>query len=402
MIDAPMMQFSQFFSRVSIPFNLSILLWVLLIAIMPMEHVPALRLVLLFVLFIFLLIRNTRPLFYCYIKSWPMLLWAVFCCITYFWSIRPQSTAFHLRADLFPSIIAFGVFSIMAKDALAEKALQFAILLLSIVNAILGLFGQRLHYKFFEIYYSDVGYSSTFAVVSLVFALSYLWFRRTDKIAVAILFFSIAAGIASANRLFILVLLFSISFFCVAYFWSSKNLKNKQAFWAVAGCGALVLIGVMNLDQEITEKISRLWVSGDARPKIWAAWLEFGMQSPILGVGYGRNVGQYYFGDHYRSLLVSIDAFAIMHSHNIFLNSFVETGVVGLCLFLLMWASFASRLFKSALSGQLCGVAGFSVLFVFLLKNQTDIFFIKSSMVLIMGLMGYYTSLCSLQQKSID
>ena len=94
--------------------------------------------------------------------------------------------------------------------------------------------------------------------------------------------------------------------------------------------------------------------------------------------------------------LLGIDPLAVMHSHNLFLNAFVETGLVGLALFCLMWASFAISFLKGWHKCRPWGVAGLAIMVGFLLKNQTDIFFLKSTMILIMGLMGYYIAACDL------
>lgn len=384
--------------------TLQALLWCTLIAIMPLEHVPALRLMLLAILLAMVLVRSRRGMFLSYLRSWPLLAWVLFCSATWYWSIRPQSTAFHLRADLLPSIVAFGVFAAMAKTPFAEPSLRLGMLLCALINAVLAIVGHRLQQPVVAHYYPDVGYSSTIAVMGLAFALSALWFKRNDKLALAVLLCSLLAGLGSANRLFVLILVIAVMIFMGAVIRQSFANPNKRHFiwWMFAGFCLIVVGGSLSLDQAFMGKIARLWEVGDPRPKIWGAWLEYGLQAPFFGNGYGRNVGEYSFGRQFDGRLLEIDSFAVMHSHNLFLNAFVETGLVGLALFCLMWASFARSFLKGWHGRRPWGVAGLAIMVGFLLKNQTDIFFLKSTMVLMMGLMGYYVAACDLPCSQND
>lgn len=372
-------------------------LWCVLIAIMPLEHVPALRLMLIAILFAVLFIGAKREIFLSYLRSWPMFVWVVFCCATWFWSERPQSTAFHLRADLLPSVIAFGVFAAMAKNPLAESSLRLGMLLCALINAGLAIVGHRLQQPLLAHYYPDVGYSSTIAVISLSFALSALYFRRNDKLALAVLLCSLLAGLGSANRLFFVILVIALTIFMGMLMRQSFNGPHKRYFICLAGgFFVLIVVGWGVLDQTLMGKVAKIWEEGDPRPKIWGAWLDYGFQAPFFGNGYGRNVGEYSFGRQFDAQLREIDPLAVMHSHNLFLNAFLETGLVGLVLFCLTWASFARSFLKEWHEHRPWSVAGLAIMIGFLLKNQTDIFFLKSTMILLMGLMGYYIAACDL------
>ena len=235
-------------------------LWCILIAIMPLEHVPALRLMLLAILFVMLLVRARRDMLASYMRSWPMLAWVLFCSATWFWSMRPQSTAYHLRADLLPSILAFGVFAAMAKNPFAEPSLRLGMLMCALINAALAIVGHRLQQPIFAHYYSDVGYSSTIAVINISFALSALWFRRSDKLALAVLLCSLLAGIASANRLFVVILVIAVMIFMGLAIRQSfaNSYKRHLIWWMFSGFCLIVVGGSLSLDQAFMGKIARL------------------------------------------------------------------------------------------------------------------------------------------------
>ena len=70
----------------------------------------------------------------------------------------------------------------------------------------------------------------------------------------------------------------------------------------------------------------------DTRPMIWTYYARLAMQSPIIGVGFGRTVP----GIHYRTQqdadLARVEFNAYIHAHNLFLNWWLQTGAVGVAL----------------------------------------------------------------------
>ena len=375
----------------------------LLIAILSLEHVPALRKSLLILLFISMLCINAKGLMKVYRQAWPMLLWAALCTVSWFWSIRPQSTSGHLRHDLLYALLAFGIFSVITERPLSRIGVGWGLLLCSLLNALIAYFGYYQQMQWAAYYYTDVGYSSTIAVICIAFAIPLLLEeRRVDWSAWIIFISSLAAGFISMNRMFIVVLLLMIlSVFCIKF---RHFLRRKsKALRMVLVIFIIVLFAFWMLkDTSIFNKFGMIDKAGNVRWEIAKMWLELALEKPILGIGYGRDVGQYTLGIEYREVLSTIDSLATMHSHNLFLNAFLETGAVGLVLFLSMWASFLVCFYRQWRKGSVSGLQGLMIVSFFLIKNLTDIFLLKSVNVLLFGLIGYLLSAGSLSEKQSE
>lgn len=374
----------------------------LLMAILPLEHVPALRKSLLVLLFIGFLCINAKGLLKIYRQAWPMLLWAGFCTLSWFWSIRPQSTAGHLRHDLLYALLAFGIFATIAERPLSRIVVHSGVLLCSVLNALVAYFGHYQKVPWAAYYYADVGYSSTIAVICMAFSIPLLLKKdRGYWLAWAVLASSLVSGIISMNRMFIVILLIMILLaFCIKYrhFFRQKS----RATTTVLVAFVIILLALWALKgTSIFNKFEMIDEASNVRWEIGRMWLKLAQESPLLGIGYGRDVGQYMLGVKYRNVLSTIDPFATMHSHNLFLNAFLETGVLGLVLFIGMWLSFLLCFYRQWQNGSVAGLQGLMVVLFFLLKNVTDIFLLKSVIVLVFGLIGYLLNADSSSEKTV-
>lgn len=81
----------------------------------------------------------------------------------------------------------------------------------------------------------------------------------------------------------------------------------------------------------------------DTRPMIWAYYAKLAIRSPIIGVGFGRTVP----GIHYRTqddrALARIEFNAYIHAHNLFLNWWLQTGVIGVALLIAVLVAIVTR-----------------------------------------------------------
>lgn len=367
-------------------------LWIVLVAILPLEHVPALRLTLLLVIFLSLFAAAPARMFAGYKPAIPFLAWAAFCAASWFWSIRPHGTYYHLKADLLPSMLAFAISFRIAQKDWAAAAVSLALLGCALVNGLVALLGRLANVSLFQYLYADVGYSSSIAVVTLAYSVAQLFFAPDNKSAWTTLALSLLAGVISANRMFAviaapltLILLVQLAVYRRRYFPSILCLAGLAVVFAIVLTLGSALPGV----ESIQSKFKAWDAVKDPRFSIWMAWIGFANLHPWLGIGYGRTVGQYTFGAEFSEELIKIDPLSVMHSHNLFVNSYVETGAVGLFLFLLLWGFAIVRFGRLALRNA-DAMAGLLIVLAFLAKNLTDIFFLKSTIVLIVGLLGFY------------
>ena len=130
---------------------------------------------------------------------------------------------------------------------------------------------------------------------------------------------------------------------------SSKTDRAEKISWrriALACIATISLVGFVGLLEAGSRQ--RLQVIGvpvaedqsalvmlterDTRPMIWAYYEKLAMRAPVIGVGFGRTVPglTYHTQDDRQLALVEFNAY--IHAHNLFLNWWLQTGVVGVLL----------------------------------------------------------------------
>ena len=70
----------------------------------------------------------------------------------------------------------------------------------------------------------------------------------------------------------------------------------------------------------------------DTRPMIWAYYANLAARSPLVGVGFGRTVPGIHYGTENDRGLAVVESNAYIHAHNIVLNWWLQTGIVGVLL----------------------------------------------------------------------
>jgi O-antigen ligase len=136
----------------------------------------------------------------------------------------------------------------------------------------------------------------------------------------------------------------------------------------------------------------------DTRPKIWSYYIGLAKQSPWIGVGFGRTVP----GIHYRTesdrALASIESNAYIHAHNIVLNWWLQTGVVGVGLLLAALALIARAVVgaarrDAAAPRQAAMVGVLALLAVLVIRDVTDDFLVFGIATLFWSLVGAFAGL---------
>ncbi len=122
-------------------------------------------------------------------------------------------------------------------------------------------------------------------------------------------------------------------------------------------------------------------LSSDTRPKIWAFYHAAGMRHAWLGIGFGKPLpGIAYRADMPASLLM-IEPQAPTHAHNLFLNTWLQTGIVGLVLQSLLLLSLVIRFWHLRDVDPWICVAGIALVAGMIAKNTTDDFMWQSTIL---------------------
>lgn len=364
---------------------------VMLAASLPLEHTPALRYLCVIVVFLCSL-GDFRPLEWQGKRGLVLVTvaWVVFSLASWFWSVAPNLTERHWFSDvLVPVFALLGAYSSrkIAVGLLKPCLLAFTwALFLTAVGFLCGI--DALSY-----YYSGFGISSTLALVVLPFWLGLLQGGKEPWrwIVAGHLLMLLAVGLISANRMFWVVSLVILMLFVALHY--SLNLKKTLLLglagvlvallplyfifqWRMGGEGGIAGFGNM--------------FAHDARFVIWRYWLSLGWHSPWFGIGFGRGIQNYFYGGAVPAELVAIDGNIKQHAHNIFLNVFVQLGIVGLLIYVLLFGTLLVRTYKGFIDSRrdMFWAAPFLSLLAVLLKNQTDDFLVFATPAAVMLFLG--------------
>lgn len=112
----------------------------------------------------------------------------------------------------------------------------------------------------------------------------------------------------------------------------------------------------------------------------WKQWIDRGMESPLIGSGFGRDNVKAHFahGETWNEQWLH-------HGHNIFLNNFLQLGLLGLALFV---AANYQLLRYCVTHWQPFSTAAFLLVVFFLLRNQFDDFGFKRLLIVYAMLLG--------------
>jgi O-antigen ligase len=122
-------------------------------------------------------------------------------------------------------------------------------------------------------------------------------------------------------------------------------------------------------------------LSLDPRPHMWAEYLHLGSAHAWFGVGFGRTVPASVYDVAHDPVMLDNHASGFEHAHNLFLNIWLQLGVVGLALLVVIIAVIVRRAIEQRNGGQiaaLCSAGVLTLIATTLLRNSLDDFLIYS------------------------
>ncbi|MES0864714.1 O-antigen ligase family protein [Ruegeria sp. SCPT10] len=304
-----------------------------------------------------------------------LLLVPFFFALSVFWSDAPSTT---LRASIQYGITFFAGLVAARITSVANLALGGTIgsLLILTYSAMNGGYS----YDYIDGSYAFNGAFSSknqlgyFATLAIVFSLSLIWVFRTRGALIPISALTGAMGVVmlwmsdSATSLLSAFAAFSAILFVGFVLLLAPWLRRAAVFLAVTGGAAMAVasyrLGAFDAVLAAFGKDSSL----TGRTYLWSKAFEFGADQPVLGLGYnafwtrGRPEAEVLWQEFY------ISGRTGFHFHNLLIETYVGTGlvglglVVGLCLLLILMP------LRAALGrggvGSLMLISGLSVLFV--------------------------------------
>jgi O-antigen ligase len=203
--------------------------------------------------------------------------------------------------------------------------------------------------------------------------------------ALALVAASLASAQVSANRMVWPALIASLAVIAAAGAWRWPERWRAHPARRLAAVAALTLamvaafVDVATMKAESTQapppSIGRS-VAEDPRLAIWAEVRDRIAERPWVGHGYGKEI----LG---ASLAARLGDPTLTHAHNAFASVWLETGAIGLVLFVAVLAAAAWRFVGYARSRDdalsLAGVVGLAILAGMIVKNLPDDFFVRTN-----------------------
>jgi hypothetical protein len=147
-------------------------------------------------------------------------------------------------------------------------------------------------------------------------------------------------------------------------------------------------------------RAAKLALSGDTRPQIWGFYGSQVQKHPWFGIGFGKPLPSIAYGSLIPGNLVALDQNVEAHAHNLFLNTLLQVGIVGLALQIIVFASLAYRFYLARETHPFICRAGIALVVGMITKNLTDDFMWESTMLMFWCTCGLLMGMISPQAQT--
>ena len=376
--------------------------------------------------------------------SLPLGLWAGWALLSTVWSVDPQATLHAWLDEIAYPGVCFFAFWLLGREAMHQRRMQVASWLACGALAVASVVGFHfldpaapkpglLHF------YARVGHTSTVALMAISVFAAMAAARNTRLLGVVGILFCVVIGAATLNRFFWVAL----AVVGIVLLWPRAGSKEGRrrayltlgALLMAIACatllsnrvrlmalvpGAIAQSSTISATQgpakappsadsnriangaasrDLLERVEHLGgidvaTSRDTRPKIWGFYASQVHQHPWLGVGFGKPLPALAYGHLVPAALFKLDENVKTHAHNLFLNTLLQTGVIGLALQLVLFASIGRRFYALRETRPMLCRAGLALLFGMLAKNMTDDFMWQSTALMFWACCGWLLGQC--------
>lgn len=278
-----------------------------------------------------------------------------------------------------------------------------------------AVFETQLHASYFAAY-PGVGVATTVAMLAMPFCIAVIFRPENPLLRVLALLALVSifgSALLSQNRAFWLVAPCIIGLQCALFFARRrlrlvagvKVISLLVATLLIMGAAAFYSMSLRSASDPAANISLRAQFSQDVRWAAWQVWIARGSENPLLGFGYGKRNIPEHLEPEYRERLDQIGYGVAGHGHNLLLNFWLQTGVVGVFLFLLMVVAWVGHFFRvRAPDGQMTdgAVIGVALIASLFLKNMTDDFYGQAVAVYFWILMGVALGMHSRYAGSIE
>lgn len=342
---------------------------------------------------------------------WPLVLpiagWAGWSLASVAWSMYPM-VSLHAWCDevLYPLVSFWGFWLFgtqLRRPASVVLVNWFACLALAAISALYWGHLQPPTANTFPLhFYNRVGHTSTLAVFAMPLFAGFMLRPRWRVIGASGIALCLFIGLATLNRFFwpaaavtLLIALFPLyrrrlllAMLVVAVIGAagvgtlefSSRLRTGGTVPAATQPRDLAIDGHQVYVPGSLSAIGDT-VSADTRPKLWAFYVGEAERHKWVGVGFGKPLpGIVYRGEMPASLL-AVEPQALTHAHNLFINTWLQTGFIGVVLQTVLLLCLAGRFWRLRRVDPWLCAAGVALVAGMIAKNTTDDFMWQTTML---------------------
>lgn len=345
------------------------------------------------------------------LRRWPLMLpiagWAAWSLVSVSWSMYPM-VSLHAWCDevLYPLVSFWGFWLFgtqLRRPAPVVLVTWVACVALAAISALnWGHLQPPTPNTFPMHFYNRVGHTSTLAVFAMPLFAGFLLRARWRMIGASGIALCLFIGLATLNRFFwpaaavtLLVALFPLyrrrlllALLVVAVV-GAAGLGTLEFSSRLRTAGAVPLptqsrdVAIDGHQVYVPGSLSAIGdtVSADTRPKLWAFYIREAERHTWIGVGFGKPLpGIVYRGEVPPSLLAA-EPQALTHAHNLFINTWLQTGVIGVVLQTMLLLCLVASFWRLRRTDPWLCAAGIALVAGMIAKNTTDDFMWQTTML---------------------
>jgi O-antigen ligase len=323
----------------------------------------------------------------------PFAVWAAWATLSLAWSLDPQLTEKELRNEIYYAFGAFWLCFVAAQAPQAPRLVLGALGLGALAVCALALAASA---HPLQLHGGPGAFSSTVLILyPCSLAAAWLaWTRRLPRLLVALPLalvpLGVAAGYVSQNRILWIGLAAETAI--IAFLLLVRPALGRREKMVIGILAAAAITSASALTFKVhgerfgsTGLSSSRMTAEDPRPLVWRVVLERIEERPFTGTGFGRGILRH-------ELRAEGQNAHLWHSHNLFLDTALQLGWTGLALLLVLFgwtAGLAWRLARSASDiAFACGLALLPVVIGTMVRNLTDVLWVRQSALLYWGVVG--------------
>ncbi|MDA8109392.1 MAG: O-antigen ligase family protein [Betaproteobacteria bacterium] len=329
----------------------------------------------------------------------PLALWAAWAIASLGWSLEPARSLKELKNEVGYAYLAYWLGYVAAQARSAPRLMAAALGLGAAGACAIGLYALWGSSPSVLRYYNGPGAQSS-ALLTLMpcAALAAFVAARTSLArsvrwaGIALIALLLAAAYATLNRT--VWLGFAAQLALLGAFWRARpelrprplRAARKWLLLATAAC-VVAAAGAMTLvvQKERLHENAAAAFEQDPRLELWPAVIRMIEAHPLTGYGFGRGIARHTLHEEFDDAL-------LWHAHNLFLEAGVELGLPGIALLLLVLGATLRegwRLWRDPEPlAAACGVALLAVLAGMLVRNMTDVLWVRQNALLYWGVIG--------------